>query len=78
MNEVFKEHFKTIIGCILGILSAFVTLFLPSPIFDKGRYIPDNEIEQKIEKFIEKKTGIIVDLSPDGENKKKDESANKH
>jgi len=78
MIEFFEKNFKSIIGCIIGALVGVVTFLMPSPLFEKGRYVPDNELEQKVEKFIEKKTGITVDFSPESADEDQKKDAGKH
>lgn len=63
MIDSMKKNFKWIVCCIAAFV---ISLLLPSPLFNKkGVYIKDNPVEEQLEDFIEEKTGIHVDLSPE-------------
>lgn len=49
---------------------AFACWFVPSPIFDKGKWVDDNFLEEKIEEIVKEKTGVDIDLTPASPEKK--------
>ena len=58
---------KHIIGVVIaGILAAAGSVF-----YKKAKWVPqDNPFEERIEVWIEKQTGIDIDLSPDTSERK--------
>lgn len=70
MIDSMKKNFKWIVAAIIAFV---VSLLTPSPLFNKqGMYIKDNPVEERLEDFIEEKTGIDVDLSPETKEKSPD------
>ena len=63
-------NLKTIATYILAAVGSLLLWFIPSPMFQKGKYVHDNPVEEKLEETIKEATGMDIDLTPSSPEKK--------
>lgn len=61
---------KTAAKGVIGVCVSVILWVLPSPMFQKGKWVADNPVEEKVEEAIKEATGVDVDLTPTSPEKK--------